>query len=171
MACIEPWSKTLYHTEKQGFGPWLSKNSRDSQQNPLKLSPVSERSAYPLQNYIWFSPLTSGLESFGTNLLLLTGPGLRPTVQNSTWYKNGRGLECRKVNYLQCLGQGTLGCHSLSTQPACSSGSSAAPQTFTLTLASYSHRTSTSLHSICFINSNFKSKRISSKYHVATSKY
>ena len=37
-------------------------------------------------------------------------------------------------------------------QPACSSGSSAAPQTFTLTLASYSHRTSTSLHSICFIN-------------------
>jgi len=36
--------------------------------------------------------------------------------------------------------------------PACSSDASAAPQTFTLTPASYSHSTSTSLHSIGFIN-------------------
>ena len=60
-------AKTLYHTEKQGLGyPWLSeKNSRHTHQNPLKPSPVSERSAYPLQNYVCFSSLTSGLESFG----------------------------------------------------------------------------------------------------------
>ena len=59
--------KNLYHTEKQGFGyPWPSKkNSRHTHQNSLKLSPVSERSAYALQNYVCFSPLTSGLESFG----------------------------------------------------------------------------------------------------------
>jgi len=37
--------------------------------------------------------------------------------------------------------------------PACSSGASAAPQTFILTVASYWHWTSTSLHSIGFINS------------------
>ena len=37
--------------------------------------------------------------------------------------------------------------------PTCSSASSAAPQTFTLTPASLSHSTSTSLHSIGFINS------------------
>ena len=31
--------KTLYHTEKQGFGyPWLSKNSRHTHQNLLKLT-------------------------------------------------------------------------------------------------------------------------------------
>ena len=53
-------AKTLYHTEKQGFGfLYLSKNSRHTHQNPLKLSPLSERSAYPLQNYICFFLLTS----------------------------------------------------------------------------------------------------------------
>jgi len=68
MACIELYAKekTLYHTEKQGFGyPWLSKIFQTPPQNSLKPSPVSERSAYPLQNYISFSPLTSGLQSFG----------------------------------------------------------------------------------------------------------
>jgi len=42
-------AKTLYHAEKQGFGyPWLfKKNSRHTHWNPRKLSPVSERSAYP----------------------------------------------------------------------------------------------------------------------------
>jgi len=58
-------------------------NSRHTHQNLLKLSPVSERSAYPLQNYLCFSPLTSGLDSLAPNVLPLTGPGLRPTVQNS----------------------------------------------------------------------------------------
>jgi len=37
--------------------------------------------------------------------------------------------------------------------PTSSSGASAAPPTFTLTPASYSHSSSTSLHSIGFINS------------------
>ena len=70
---------TLYHTEKQGFGyPWLSKqNSRHTHQYPLKPSPVSERSAYPLQNYICFSPLTSGLESFGHK----STPSDRPWIE------------------------------------------------------------------------------------------
>jgi len=50
----------------QEFGnPGFQKKFRHTHQNWLKLSPVSERSAYPLQNYICFSPLTSGLESFG----------------------------------------------------------------------------------------------------------
>jgi len=44
--------KTLYHTH----------------QNLLKPNQVSERSAYHLQNYTCFSPLTSG-ESLATNLL------------------------------------------------------------------------------------------------------
>ena len=48
------------------------------------------------------------------------------------------------------LGQGICGCHSL---PACSLGASAASQTFTLSAVSYWHWTSTSLHSIGFINS------------------
>ena len=74
--------KTLYHTEKQGFGyPGFQKNSRHTHQNPLKSNPVSERSAYPLQNYICFYLLTSGLESLTTNLLPLTDLGLRPTIQ------------------------------------------------------------------------------------------
>jgi len=80
-------AKTLYHTEKHRFGYlWLSKNSSHTHQNLLKLSPVSERSAYSLQSYICFSLLTSGLESLATNLLPLIGPGFRPTVliQTST---------------------------------------------------------------------------------------
>ena len=81
MACIELYAtgKILYHTEKQGFGyPWISKKkSRHTHQNPLKLSPVSERSAYPLQNYACFSPLTSGLESFGHK----STPSDRPWIE------------------------------------------------------------------------------------------
>jgi len=71
-------AKTLYHTEKQGFGyPWLSKKFPHTHQNPLKPSPVSERSAYPLQNYVCFSPLTSGLESFGHK----SAPSNRPWIE------------------------------------------------------------------------------------------
>jgi len=70
--------KTLYHTEKQGFGyPGFQKNSRHTHQNRLKLSPVSEKSAYPLQNYICFSPFTSGLESFGHK----STPSDRPRIE------------------------------------------------------------------------------------------
>jgi len=68
MACIELYA-IVYHTEKQGFGyPWLSKKkkkSRHAHQNPLKPSPVSERTAYPPQNDMCFSLFTSGLESCG----------------------------------------------------------------------------------------------------------
>jgi len=40
----------------------FKKNSRHTHQNRLKLSPVSERSAYSLQNYVCFSPLTSKIK-------------------------------------------------------------------------------------------------------------
>ena len=42
-----------------------------------KSSPVSERSAYSLQNYVCFSPLTSRLESFGPR----TTPSDRPWIE------------------------------------------------------------------------------------------
>ena len=46
-------AKTLYQTEKQGFHYlWLSKNFRHTHQNSLKPTPVSEKSAYSMQNYI-----------------------------------------------------------------------------------------------------------------------
>jgi len=51
-------AKTLYHTEKQGFGnPWLSKPK--FQTHALKPSPVSERSACPCKTTYAFpcSPL------------------------------------------------------------------------------------------------------------------
>ena len=78
----------------------------------LKPSPVSERSAYPYKSTVC-SPL--GQRVLATNLLPLTGPGLRPTVQHSSQYENGWRLECRKVNFIEYLGQGTLGCNSLSS--------------------------------------------------------
>ena len=65
--------------KRQGFGyPGFQKNSRHTHQNWLKLSPVSERSAYPLQNYVCFSPLTSGLESFGHKSAPSHRPWIRP---------------------------------------------------------------------------------------------
>ena len=50
---------------------------------PLKSSPVSERSAYPMHNCVCLSPLTSGLESFGHKSTPLTSPGLRIKVLHS----------------------------------------------------------------------------------------
>ena len=44
------------------------------------------------------------------DILPLTDPGLRPTVQNSSYYENGQ-------NFPEYLGQGTLGCRSLSSPP------------------------------------------------------
>ena len=61
--------------------------------------------------------------------------------------------------------------------PGCPTGTSAASQTFLLTVASYSHSTGTSLQSICFMNPfysfkvYFRSKRIFSKYCEATSNH
>ena len=59
-------SKTLYHTEMQGFGHHGFQIKFKA--HPPKLAEVEpsfRRSAYSLQNCVWFSSLTSGLESFG----------------------------------------------------------------------------------------------------------
>jgi len=71
MTCIELCvigpKLSIKNTEKQGFGylGFQKKFKTHPPKNRLKSSPVSERSAYSLKNYICFSPLTSGLESFG----------------------------------------------------------------------------------------------------------
>ena len=71
-------AKTLSHWKVRISYPWLSKkNSRHTHQNPQKPSPVSDRSAYPLQNYICFSLLTSRLESFGHT----STPSDRPWIE------------------------------------------------------------------------------------------
>jgi len=68
---------SLTHGKERIWLSWLSKNSRHTHQNCLKSSPVSERSAYPLQNYVCFSPLTSGLDSFGHK----STPSHRPCIE------------------------------------------------------------------------------------------
>ena len=98
--------------------------------HPLKWSPVSERSAYPLKKYVCFSLLTSGLERYGHKS---TPSGLKPTVQNCS-YVAWKWVGPRMVNFLECLGQGSPGCYSISSL---SSGASTAPWTFLLTTASY----------------------------------
>ena len=69
-----------------------------------------------------------------TNLLPLIDPGQKPTIQNSSLHENGWGLECQKVNFLEYL---ELARELLDAVhfPTCSSGTSVAPQTFTLTPA------------------------------------
>ena len=70
--------KSLSHWKSKDLATrGFQKNSRHTHQNLLKTSPVSERSAYPLQNYICFSPLTSGLESFGHK----STPSDRPWIE------------------------------------------------------------------------------------------
>jgi len=59
----------------------FQKNSRHTHQKSAEAELSFRRSAYPLDNYICFSLLTSGLESFGHKS---TPPGLRPTVQSSS---------------------------------------------------------------------------------------
>ena len=64
------WPKLSNTLKKQGFGyPGLKFH-----QNQLKSSPVSEKSVW---NYICFSLLTSGLESFGHN----STPSDRPRIK------------------------------------------------------------------------------------------
>ena len=62
MACIELYAtgqNSLSHCKARIWLPVaFKKNSRHTHQNRLKSSPVSERSAYPLQNYVCFSSLT-----------------------------------------------------------------------------------------------------------------
>jgi len=79
------------------------KKFRTHPPNRLKSSPVSERSAKSLQNYICFSPLTSVSEIFGHK----STPSDRPWIE-AYW----AGSRMPKGQY---LGQRTLGCHSLSS--------------------------------------------------------
>jgi len=79
------------HTEKQGFGyPWLSKKKKFQTRppNPLKQSPVSESQLTP--------PLTSGLEFWPQIYSLWQALDCR------------KGLECRKVNFLEYLARELL---------------------------------------------------------------
>jgi len=84
MACIEVQEqvKTHSHTGKQGFGysySWLSKK------NPLRTIEAGPNVKLPLcKTRQGFSQLTSRLRVLATNLLPLTGPGLRPTIKNSS---------------------------------------------------------------------------------------
>jgi len=110
-------AKTFYHTEKQGFGYlWLS---RKFQTHPPKLAeakPSFRKVSLPSAKLHMLFPAHLWVrESFGHKSTPSDRHWLRPTVQHSIQYKNGRGLECRKVNFLEYLGQGTLGCHSLSS--------------------------------------------------------
>jgi len=58
--------KTLYHTEKQGFGYLgFQKKFQTHPPKPTEAEPSFRKSAYSLKYYACFSPLTSGLESFG----------------------------------------------------------------------------------------------------------
>jgi len=139
-------SKTLYHTEKWGFGYLgFQQKYRHTHQNRLMSSPVSEKSTYSLQNYICFSPLTSGLESLGHKSAPSDRPWIEAYLSKILASMNGQGLERQKVLTKELWMPLTF--------PASSLGASAAPQTFTLMPASYSNWTSTSLHSKCFINS------------------
>ena len=99
---------SLTHCKARIWLSWLSKKIQTHSPKWLTSSSVSKRSAYPMQNYVCISP---GQRVLATNLLPLTAPGWRPTVQNSSQHKNGWGLQCRKVNILEDLGLGTRGCH------------------------------------------------------------
>ena len=48
--------KTFYWKARIWLPVHFKNNSRHTHQNPLKPSPVSERSAYPLQTYAWAGP-------------------------------------------------------------------------------------------------------------------
>ena len=74
----------------------------------MKLSPVSERSTYLLQNYVCFSHSPLGEGVLVTNLLCLIDPRLKPTIKNSSSHENGWRLECWKVNFLEYHDQGRL---------------------------------------------------------------
>jgi len=59
MACIELYAtgKTLYHTEKQGFGyPWLSKNFQTHPPNPVEAEPSFRKVSLPPAKLHMFFP-------------------------------------------------------------------------------------------------------------------
>ena len=102
---------------------------------------------------------------------------MRSTVQNSSKYENGRGLEYRKVNFPEYLCQGTVGYHSFSSLlfGCFSSPTNVHYLAIHTELAhhyiQYASSTVSSFFIFLFIYLFFESKRISSKYCVATSKY
>ena len=84
MTCIE-LHDTGTNTVTLKSKDWLPVAFNKIPDTPLmKPSPVSERSAYPLQNMHAFLCSPLGYKVLATNLLPLTGPGLRPPVQNSS---------------------------------------------------------------------------------------
>ena len=78
MTCIELGvigkKNSLPHWKARIWLSWLSNKIQDT---PAKTGWSSERSAYSLQNYVCFSPLTSGLESFGHK----STPSDRPWIE------------------------------------------------------------------------------------------
>ena len=116
MACIELYVRGKnYYTEKQVFGYlWLSKKKPDT---PTKTcwsqAQFQKGQPTPCKLYMLF-PAHLWVREFWPQIYSLWQAldwGLLCTILAST--KNGQGLECRKVNFLEYLGQGTLGWHSL----------------------------------------------------------
>ena len=71
-------AKTLYHTEKQGFGyPGLSKKFQTHPPKPAEAKPSFGKVSVPPAKLRMFSPLTSGLESFGHK----STPSDRPWIE------------------------------------------------------------------------------------------
>ena len=115
-------------------------------------SPPKPWPAYPLQslqNYVCFSLLTSGLEGFGHKSTTSDMPWIEAYCQKATM-KMGGSKNAERSTFWSALAREFLDAVQF---PAFPSSTSAAPQIFLLTAASYSHSTSTSLHSICFMGS------------------
>ena len=73
MTCIElvGIGQKLYHTEKQGFGRrGFQIKFKIHPPKPAEVEPSFRKVSLLLQNYVFFSPLTSGLESFGHKFTL-----------------------------------------------------------------------------------------------------
>ena len=79
-------AKTLYHTKKQGFGyPWLSKKFQTHPPKPAEVEPSFRKVTLPPAKLHMLFPTHLWVKEFWPqNLLPLTRPGLRPTVQNSS---------------------------------------------------------------------------------------
>ena len=113
MTCIE-LHDTGQNSEKQRFGyPWLSKTFQTHPLKSVEAEPCFRKVSLPLQNYICF-PAHLRVREFW--------PQIYSHWQALEWgllYKILASLECQKVDFLEYLCQGTLGCHSLSTCIRC----------------------------------------------------
>ena len=174
MACIE-----LYATGKNSLSHrkakiWLpvavKKNSRHTDQIPLKLSPVSERPAYLRQNYLCFSLLHLWVREFSHKSTTSDRPWM-PTVQNSSQYKMLNG-QLSRVPW-----PGNLWMPS-TFQPACwalqqphKHSHSLQPAIHTQLAHHYIQYALSTLSVFLKFFYFFMSKRIFSKYRTATSKH